>query len=186
MRISKILILSIYICLLSACVSTASSGKASIDSINNGGVKFSPIAHARTIELLDFITSYGELDPETQKNISLEIQEAIANNKEDSHLQIQQGAIFSLPNSVLKDPEAAQKMLSALLKSSDLSASDASLVKLLLTMVQDQQKQLAKMREEAKKLEQLKQKNKALEQKLNDLKNIEKTMIERNVKTNSN
>ncbi|PCI56397.1 MAG: hypothetical protein COB34_06915 [Methylophilaceae bacterium] len=183
MRIRKILILVASISLLSACVSTASAGKTT----SGGGIKFSPIAHARTVELLDFIAIYPELAPETQKNIALGITKELAKheNESDIKLQIQQGAILSLPNSKMRDTVAAQQVLQQLLNSNALSESDTSLVKLLLTLALDHNKQQIKKRDEAKNIDILKRKNKALVQKLNDLKNIEKTMTERNVQTNS-
>lgn len=182
MRIKKILILVACLSLLSACASTASAGKTNSSS----GIKFSPIAHARTVELLDFIATYPELAPEAQKNIALEISQALAKNQNDIKRQIQHAAILTLPSSALRNTVVAQQVLQQLLNSNELSASDISLVKLLLTVALDDNKQRIKTRDDAKKVDVLRQKNRALVQKLNGLKNIEKTMTERNAQTNSN
>lgn len=186
MRFRKILMVVASICLLSSCAASAVADKGSVNEVTNGGVKFSPIAHARTIELLDFIAAYPGLTPQAQSAIFMEVSQELANHKNDSKLLTQQAAMLALPNSEMRDTVAAQPLLQALLDSNELNESDTSLVKLLLAFTLDHNKQEIRTREDAKKIETLKQKNKALMQKLDDLKNIEKTMIERNAKTNNN
>lgn len=185
MQFRKILIVIASMCLISSCAATAVAEKGEVDA-TNAGIKFSPITHARTIELLDFIAIYPELTPETQRAFYMEVSQELLLHGNDLKLSIQQGAMLALPNSEVRDTTAAQTVLQTLLENKALNESDASLVKLLLTFTLDHNKQLSKVRDEAKKNEELKQKNKSLVQKLDDLKNIEKTMIERNTKTNTN
>lgn len=185
MRYRKILMVIACMCLISSCAATAVADKGNTD-VTNASVKFSPIAHARTIELLDFIAHYPELTSEVQRSVYLAISQELALHSSDVKLRIQQGAMLALPNSDVRDSIAAQPLLQTLLESKALNESDTSLVKLLLTFTLDHNNQQSKARDEARKSEDLKQKNKALVQKLNDLKNIEKTMIERNTKTNTN
>ena len=103
MRIRKIMILATCACasLLSACApatgttkeptnieastkasatkepantSTSTKVVTNSENPNNIGIKFSPIAHAHTVELLDFISAYADLEKESQKinwNISM-------------------------------------------------------------------------------------------------------------------
>ena len=185
MRYRKILMAIASMCLISSCAATAVADKGDTDA-TNVGVKFSPIAHARTIELLDFIANYPDLSAESQRAFYLEVSQGLMLHSNDLKLLIQQGAMLALPNSEVRDTIAAQSQLQVLLNSNILNESDSSLVKLLLTFTLDHNKQQSKAHDDAKKNEDLKQKNKALVQKLNDLKNIEKTMIERNIKTNTN
>jgi hypothetical protein len=174
------------ICLISACATSPVADKVNLDVTTHASAKFSPIAHAHTIELLDFIAMYPDLPTETQRGIFKEVSQALVDDHNDPKLHIQQGAMLALPNSDVRDSIIAQQLLQKLLDNKVLNESDTSLVKLLLTFVHDQNKQQSKAREETKKNEDLKQKNKALVQQLNDLKNIEKTMIERNTKANPN
>jgi hypothetical protein len=186
MRFKKVLMLVASICFLCSCVSNAVTDKDHVNDLSSNGVTFAPIAHARTLELLDFISNYPGLATDTQKAVFLDISQALEKHPNDIKLLIQQGGILAIPNSVTRDPNAAQALLQSLLDRNALTESDTSLVKLLLNFTQDQNIQNAKSRDEAKKHESLKQKNKALVQKLNDLKNIEKTMIERNIKSINN
>ncbi len=153
---------------------------------NNTGssFKFSPIAHANTADLLDFITYYESLEEKEQKSAYLEVVQALAQDKQDNKLRIKHAAILSLPNSTLRDTKAAEEHLTTLLADHSLSESNANLVKLLHLFIIEYRSEQQKMRDVSKKVDTLKQRNKALSRKLNDLKNIEKTMIERNAKTN--
>ncbi|MEE9331882.1 MAG: hypothetical protein V3U89_06590 [Methylophilaceae bacterium] len=189
MQIRKLILLAVYTSVLSACSATAATAVTtpvvpSNKDSNNSGITFSPIAHAHTAELLEFIAAYADLAHEKQKITYLEVMQKLAKNKEEINLRIKHAAMLSLPSSYARDIKTAQKMLQALLEDDELNDSNASLVNILYTFTLDLNKQSHKVRELAKKNDGLKQKNKALVQKLNDLKDIEKTMIERNAQTN--
>ncbi len=186
MHIKTIILLVTCISLLSACSANAETTEVANNttSTNSSGFKFSPIAHANTADLLDFITSYENLEEKQQKATYLEVVQALAQDKQDSKLRIKHAAILSLPRSTLRDTKAAEEHFKALLADHSLSESNANLVKLLHIFTAEHLSELEKMRNVIKKVDALKQKNKALGRKLNDLKNIEKTMIERNAKTN--
>ncbi|MFW5431946.1 MAG: hypothetical protein ACKE5M_07295 [Methylophilaceae bacterium] len=187
MHIKRIILFIIYLSILPAWSATAATNATTNSSTNtdSSGFKFSPIAHAHTAELLEFVASYGALETEKQKSIYLDVMQALAKDKSNIKLRVKHAAILALPNSNLRDTAIAQQHLQSLLEDSELSESNESLVKLLSTFILEHNTQSQKARDVAKKTEALKQKNKALEQKLNDLKNIEKTMIERNAKTNN-
>jgi len=185
MGFRKKMMLIASICIISSCATSPVDDMAHIEVASNTSAKFSTIENARTIELLEFIAIYPDLPIETQRSIFKEVSQALVDHHSDLKLRIQQGAMLALPNSDVKNATIAQPLLQTLLDSKILSESDTSLVKLLLSFVLDQNKQQSKAREDAKKSEDLKQKNKALVQQLNDLKNIEKTMIERNTKLNT-
>jgi len=141
------------------------------------------------IELIAFIDSYSNLAPETQKKVFAETNQALAENSKDLILHIKLACMYALPSSRMRDNVKAQNLLQDLLQGNTLNPADSSLVSLLYEYASDNAKQLQKSREDTKKLdsiqqkyEALEQKNKALEQKLNELKNIEKTMSERDTK----
>jgi hypothetical protein len=92
----------------------------------------------------------------------------------------------------LRDNAKAQNLLQDILQENTLHPSDFALVGLLYEYATDYTKQLQKSRDEKKNLESVQQKyealelkNKALEQKLNELKNIEKTMNDRDSKSSN-
>lgn len=171
-------------------LSTFSIKAANVETPNSNtnmdsGFNFSPIAHAQTADLLEFIASYGSLNKEQQQSTYMEVVEALAKDKEDTKLKIKHAVILSLPSSTLRDEVTAAEHLKALSADQTLSESNANLVDMLHTFTTAYNTELQKSRDASKKAVALKQKNKALGQKLKDLKNIEKTMIERNAKVSN-
>jgi len=177
MRINTLIIVITCICLTTACaVDAASSMSTNNNTTGHNGLNFSPIAHAHTAELLDFINHYTESSKEVQKKTYMSVMQALASDKENVKLKIKHAAILTMPKSSLRNTSAAKQHLEALLTNTNLSKSNTHLVKLLHTFLLDHTES-KKLRESAKKVEALKQKNKVLSQKLKDLKDIEKTMI---------
>lgn len=187
MRIKRIILLAITTLLVSACTASAATNHAHKNpkTLDSTGFKFSPIAHAQTAELLKFIVNYGSLNRESQKTTYVEVMQALAKDKSDIKLRIKHAAILCLPNSSLRDTATAEQQLQDLLTDPSLSSSNKSLVKLLHTYTGHSNTEARRLHEATKKTDVLKQKNKNLNQKLNDLKNIEKTMIERNANNNN-
>lgn len=188
MRIKRTIILMTCVSLLAACAANAGT-KSAINvntQPNKGGFEFSPIAHANTAEIIDFINVYTELSKPEQKSIYMKVVQDLAANKDDIKLKIKQAAILALPDSSQRDSLSAQQQLQALLIDQSLKKSNKNLVKLLYTFTLSHNTESQKLRDSNKKIDALKQRNKVLSKKLNSLKNIEKTMIERNAKTNKN
>jgi hypothetical protein len=142
--------------------------------------------------LLAFIDSYSNLTPEMQKKVFAETNQMLSDNKNNLLNRLRLASMFALPSSRLRDHAKAQNLLQEILQENTLHPSDFSLVSLLYEYTTDYTKQSQKNREEMKKLESVQQKyealeikNKALEQKLNELKNIEKTMNDRDSKSSN-
>lgn len=185
MRIKRMIMLMAYTSLLAACAANAET-KSVINNdppSSNSGFEFSPIAHANTAELLNFISNYTKSSKEKQKSIYMDISQNLVADKGDIKLRVKQAAILALPESNLRNSPIAQQQLQALLIDQALNKSDKNLVNLLYVFTHSLNNESQKLRDSNKKIDALKQRNRALGQKLNDLKNIEKTMIERNVKT---
>lgn len=159
---------------------------ACASSINNSGVKLGRLARQdHVVELLKFFEDYSNMTPEAQKKALNETNQVLATNKNDLIHRIRLAAMLALPTSRVRDMNKAQGLLLDLLQENNLNATDSALVSLLYEYTVFDNKQLQKYREESKKLDATQQKYDALEQKLNELKNIEKTMNERAVKTDS-
>ena len=187
------------ILLCSLILSCACTNKAIVSSptaISNGGrintLKTSVFKQNYTPDLLAFIDSYSNLTPEMQKKVFTETSQILAENKNNLIYRLKLASMLALPTSRLRDNAKAQNLLQDILQENTLSPSDAALVSLLYEYTADYTKQLQKNREDIKKLESAQQKyealelkNKILEQKLNELKNIEKTMNDRDSKSSN-
>jgi len=184
MLIKRIPIVVIYLSFLSACAANAETQLSRNDypASQETSFKFSPIAHAHTAELLHFISNYTQLSKAKQHAAYMTVVQGLAENQDDIKLKIKQAAILAIPNSSQRDSKLAKQHLDALLADTQLSESNMSLVQLIHAFTLDYQTQVKKSDVITKKVDSLKKKNKALSRKLNDIKNIEKTMIERNAK----
>ncbi|WP_047550192.1 hypothetical protein [Methylotenera sp. G11] len=180
----------------SLILSCACSSKPLIGNTAGNGkinaIKTSPFKQSNVSELLAFIDSYSNLTPEMQKKTFAEINQAAAENKNILLHRLKLASMFALPSSRLRDNAKAQNLLQDLLQENTLHPSDAFLLSLLYEYTTDYTKQLQRNRDDMKKLETAQQKyealelkNKVLEQKLNELKNIEKTMNDRDSKSNN-
>jgi len=184
------------ILLCSLILSCACSNKAIVSNaagntrINT--IKTSTFKQNNVTELLAFIDSYSNLTPEMQKKVFAETNQALAENKNNLLSRLKLASMFALPTSRLRDNAKAQNLLQDILQENTLHPSDFSLISLLYEYTTDYTKQLQKGREDIKKLESIQQKyealelkSKVLEQKLNELKNIEKTMNDRDSKSSN-
>jgi hypothetical protein len=144
------------------------------------------------VELLAFIDTYSNLAPEMQKKVFTETNQVLAENKNSLLHRLKLASMLGLPSSRLRDNAKAQNLLQDILQENTLHPSDFALISLLYEYTTDYTKQSQKSRDEIKKLESVQQKyealelkNKLLEQKLNELKNIEKTMNDRDSKSSN-
>lgn len=185
---------SLIIVITCAAIICACTIKPSIhdSGTTTNGIRIFSSSQDRVLELLAFCETYSNLTPEAQKKAFAATSQALAANKNDLMQRTKQAIMLALPSSRLRDTTKAQNLLQDLLQENNLSRSDADLIGLLYEYTVFDNKQLQRVREETKKneltqqkYETLLQKNEALEQKLNDLKNIERTMNERSTKTDS-
>lgn len=185
------------ILLCSLMLSCSCSNNAIVSSANgNAGrtntLKTSAFKQNNVVELLAFIDSYSNLAPEMQKKVFAENNQMLAENKNNLLSRLKLASMLALPSSRLRDNAKAQNLLQDILQENTLNPSDFALISLLYEYTTDYAKQSLKSREETKKLESAQQKyealelkNKVLEQKLNELKNIEKTMNDRDSKSSN-
>ncbi len=149
-----------------------------------------PAKQESIIKLLAFSDSFSNLTLEAQKKVFAETNQALTENKNDLTQRIQLAIMLSIPSSRLRDLGKAQNLLQELLQENTLPPPESALISLLYEYTVDNIKQSQKNKDDAAKIEliqqkyeNLQQKNTALEQKLNDLKDIEKTMNERDTKS---
>jgi hypothetical protein len=127
-----------------------------------------------------------------QKKVFAETNQILAENKNNLLSRLKLASMLALPTSRVRDNAKAQNLLQDILQENTLHPADFALSSLLYEYTTDYTKQQQRNREEIKKLESAQQKyealelkNKVLEQKLNELKNIEKTMNDRDSKSSN-
>ena len=143
----------------------------------------------RVNSLLLFIDRFSNDTLDVQKKSFNETNRALIENKFDLTERIKLAIMLSLPSSRIRDTAKAQNLLQDLLQENSLNPTESALTSLFYEYVLDDVKQSQKNRDDLKrldlsqqKLEALQQKYDALDKKLNDLKNIEKTISDRDSK----
>jgi len=156
------------------------------DSASSGAVRVIESTTISNQTLLEYASSFVELSADAQKKELVQIDQAIAQNKSDLKNRMKAAMIYALPNSRLRDTAKAQTLLDNLLREKTLDNERKILATLLWDYTIETNKLAQKARDEQKradssqqKLDALQQKNDALQQMLDDLKNIEKTMVDR-------
>jgi hypothetical protein len=179
-----------YLCLISllAVQSCALSGAGRGPS--NAAVKVMPAAEERLPLLLQFYETYSNLGQEAQKKAFNESLQALSINKNDLVHRIKMATMLAIPTSQLRDIPKAENLLQELMQDQNMAKLDLAFIGLLYEFTQESHKLQQRFRDESKKLdmtqqryELLQQKNDNLEQKLQDLKNIEKSLSERDIKS---
>jgi Holliday junction resolvase RusA-like endonuclease len=120
------------------------------------------------LDVLDFAESFGEMTFEQQKKELLQNNQ----NKGDLTSRIKIAMIYGLPNSKLRDTNKAQALLDELARDKNLDGDRKILTLIMRDYITENNKLGIKVRDEQKRAD-------TLQQKLDDLKNIEKMMLER-------
>ncbi len=130
-------------------------------------------------ELLVYAKRFGELSAESQKKEWQLVSQELTKNRKDIFNRLKAAIIYAVPNSRLRDNTKALVYLTELLREKQLEDDLAAFVSLLKDFVEDRQrgdensyKLNQRIRDEQHRAEEL-------QQKLDALKNIDKTMIER-------
>ncbi len=143
----------------------------------------------RVNSLLLFIDRFSNDTLDVQRKSFSETNRALVENKSDLTERIKLAIMLSVPSSRIRDTAKAQNLLQDLLQGNSLNPTESALTSLFYEYVLDDIKQSQKNKDDLKKLdlsqqrlEALQQKYDALDKKLNDLKNIEKTISDRDSK----
>jgi|GEM_PF-508283 len=195
MSIKVIISLSILVLSLSACASKGMTSKPAdkessmSKTLEIKKTEMSDSKLDRVDNLLLFIDRFSNDTFDVQKKSFNETNRALIEYKTDLTERIKLAIMLSLPSSRLRDTAKAQSLLQDLLQENTLNPSESALTSLFYEYVLDDIKQSQKNRDDLKKLdlsqqklEALQQKYDALDKKLNDLKNIEKTISDRDSK----
>lgn len=166
---SLLLLLACTALLLNACVDLPMSNQVrQIDgsyTINNG--------------LLEYAGNFVELPAEAQKKELAQINQSLAQNKNDLNSRMKAAMIYALPNSRQRDVVKAQVLLDDLLREKTLDSERKTLAALLRDYILENNKLFLENNKLSQKARDEQKRADALQQKLDDLKNIEKTMVDR-------
>ncbi|BCM25358.1 hypothetical protein ZMTM_16170 [Methyloradius palustris] len=140
-------------------------------------------------DLLDYIARFTDLSADAQKKELVQVLQALGQNKTDISLRSKAAIMYAIPASKVKDNAKAQSLLDDLLKEKTLEAKQKGLLLLIRDFVSDNSKLTSKIKDEQKrsdvaqqKFDAAQQRADALQQKLDELKDIERTMIDRDQK----
>lgn len=189
MSIKKLLtVLSLSITLV-ACVSQVSklnSDKLNTDVRSANGVKLIPTKNSDASEFLNFAESYANLPIDMQKQELANTNQALALNPNDLLHRMKLVMIYGLPSSSLLDTPKAQNLLQQILQENILVNTQLAYAHVLFDYLIAVNKVNKGNKDDQKRADMLQQKNEVLQQKLesaqqklDELKNIEKSMGER-------
>jgi hypothetical protein len=128
--------------------------------------------HATGNELLDYALRYSQLSAEAQKKELAQLTQALAASKVNMNIRMKAALIYGLPASRFRDQAKSQLLLEDLLHDKAIDSDTKALATILQDFLDENAKLLQKNKDEQKRAD-------GLQQKLDELKNIEKTMGER-------
>lgn len=166
----------------------AVDNKSSLTSLNT-------TSNPQVSHYLSFADDFSNLTAEAQKQVQASTNQALAKTPNDIELRMRLVLIYGLPSSTLIDTAKAQSLLQQLLQESALPSEQLPFANLLFDYIVAANKASKTSREDQKRIETMQQKQEALQtklentqqkleaalQKIDELKNIEKSMGQREV-----
>lgn len=130
-------------------------------------------------ELLAFARHYSELSAEGQKKEYALVTQSLSRSKNDLTSRVKAAMIFGLPASRLRDNGRALALLDEVLRDKSADADTKALAGMLKDYVSERQKFEDNAARLGQKVAEEQKRADSLQQKLDELKNIEKALIER-------
>jgi len=182
----KIIVVTLICSTLGACVShkTKLEPKSQVAAPNE-------ITQAETLaqqkeSILEYAGKILTSSADTQKKELADLNQTYVINKQFVDTRLKLALLYGLPNSKVRDTAKAQAFLDDLIREPSLDIERKTLASLVRDYIADTSKLAQKLREEQKRGDNLQvksdtaqQKADSLQRKLDELKNIEKTMTDR-------
>ena len=167
--------------------------KLNVETKPSNGIKLAPTEANSASEFLKFAETYADLPTSSQKQALTSTNQVLLANPNDLLHRMKLVMIYGLPSSSLQDSLKAQNLLQQILQENILLESQQAFAHVLFdyivainklnksTQHHDKLVEQLQTKQEAaqQKLEASQQKLEATQQKMNELKNIEKSMGER-------
>lgn len=172
-------------------VATTISSAATVETTTPPVMVHTPVLEtaptpSENSRLLSFIAELQTLSAEAQRQKISDLNQQLANQQAaDTDQQaaqttkLQLAIIYSLPSSKMRDSSKAQILLDEILGDRQLGSEEHALASVLRNFLNDAGKSAQKIKEEQKRADTAQDKLDELQKKLNALKNIEKTMVDR-------
>ena len=138
--------------------------------------------HQAEPSLLEFIANFSDLSLEAQKKELATALQKISNNNNDLRQKTRVAIIYAIPASKLRDTIKAQPLLDELAREKQLGKEESAIVDILRENAAETAKLNQRLREEQRRAEENQQKANGLQQKLDELKKIERTMMQKSLK----
>lgn len=160
--------------LVSACASTPKTSPPPIPTTppRENSSSLIQLFNNSDDELLGYAKRFGEMSAESQKKEMSQLQLEIARNKGSQIARIQLAIAYSLPSSRYRDLPKATALTDELLRDKSARSDITAMAWVLRDFIGEYSKLGQKARDEQKRAE-------TLQQKLDGLRNIEKTMGDR-------
>lgn len=129
--------------------------------------------------MIDYGKRFGEMTAEQQKKEQAQVMQALSRNKKDTPARLKAAMIYSLPDSRYRDNARALSLLNELQREKLTEEEVASLIEIIQDFVEERQKLEDNAVKLNQKIKDEQHRADELQQKLDALKNIEKTMIDR-------
>jgi hypothetical protein len=160
--------------------------KPSVETKPSNGVKLAPREAYSASEFLKFAESFADLPAHAQKQALTSTNQVLLANPNDLLHRMKLVMIYGLPSSSLQDSPKAQNLLQQILQENILLGSQQDYAHVIFDYIVALNKANKSTHHDDKLVEQLQlkleatqQKLEASQQKMNELKNIEKSMGER-------
>lgn len=163
--------------LLSACAqifknTCPDTGRSSCPETSRNSTRILDNQRATGSELLDYALRYSQFSAEAQKKEITQVTQALAVGKANANIRMKAALIYGLPASHFRDQAKSQLILEDLLHEKALDSDTKALATILQDTLDENSKLSQKSKDEQKRAD-------GLQQKLDELKNIEKSMGER-------
>jgi vacuolar-type H+-ATPase catalytic subunit A/Vma1 len=172
----------------SAATKSSVGTKSSVETKPSNGVKLTPTEANSASEFLKFAESFSDLSAPAQKQALTSTNQVLLANSNDLLHRMKLVMIYGLPSSSLQDSQKAQNLLQQVLQENILLGSQQAFAHVMFDYIVALNKRNKSTQNDDKLVEQLQskleatqQKLEATQQKMNELKNIEKSMGEREI-----
>lgn len=171
---------------LGACISPKPKQEPTTQAVTVNEIAQTETLTAQKESILTYAGKLLALSPDLQKKELVELNQTYSANKQFVDTRLKLALLYGLPNSKVRDTAKAQALLDDLIREPSLDTERKTLASLIRDYILDTAKLAQKLREEQKRGDNLQvksdsaqQKADSLQRKLDELKNIEKTMTDR-------
>lgn len=134
------------------------------------------------VTLLEFTSEFPASSQDSQRKELVQTLQKISESPDNPYPKFKAAIIYTIPGSRLRDPAKAQPLLDELSRTRHLNKAEHGLLALLRNHVSETARLSQLIREEQKRADENQQKATNLQRKLDELKQIERSMMQKSLK----